>query len=111
VDRILGIKRKNGKSGIEKVLVGVVEPDTFVGVNDGRKRLEEAGIKTKNVDGWIGRGHRRCPRLKNRSGRQSIMFSTNKASPPNAGRDEESKNLSETLRKRVLKSGLDSDNG
>lgn len=51
VDRILRLKGKNGKQAIEKVYIGVEEPETFVGVNEGRKRLEDAGIEVVHVPG------------------------------------------------------------
>ena len=51
VDRILSLKRADGRYAIEKVLVGVAEPNTFVGVNEGRKRLESAGIEVVHVPG------------------------------------------------------------
>jgi pyrimidine deaminase RibD-like protein len=51
VDRILALKRMDGRQAIEKVLVGVAEPETFVGVNQGRKRLEGAGIEVVVVPG------------------------------------------------------------
>lgn len=46
VERIL---RLNGS--IRAVYVGVVEPETFIGQNMGRKRLEDAGIQFTIVDG------------------------------------------------------------
>jgi pyrimidine deaminase RibD-like protein len=51
VDRILNLRRPDGRIAIEKVFVGVLEPGTFVGVNEGQKRLEEAGIEVVKVDG------------------------------------------------------------
>ena len=51
VDRILALRRADGTPAIEKVLVGVLEPETFVGVNEGRKRLEDAGVDVVKVDG------------------------------------------------------------
>jgi pyrimidine deaminase RibD-like protein len=51
VDRILALRQADGKVAVEKVLVGVLEPGTFVGVNDGQKKLEEAGIEVVKVDG------------------------------------------------------------
>lgn len=39
------------KSWIETVYVGVTEPDTFVIQNQGRKLLEDAGIKVVHVSG------------------------------------------------------------
>lgn len=52
VDRILGLKRKDGGQAIKTVYVGVWEPETFVGVNEGRRRLEEAGIEVVHVPGF-----------------------------------------------------------
>ncbi|PQE14614.1 hypothetical protein CJF31_00008614 [Rutstroemia sp. NJR-2017a BVV2] len=37
--------------GIRKVVVGVKEPETFVGENEGRRRLEEKGIEVFAVEG------------------------------------------------------------
>ena len=51
VDRILALRRADGRQAIEKVIVGVLEPETFVGVHAGRKRLEDAGIEVVKVDG------------------------------------------------------------
>ena len=39
------------KSWIRKVCVGVQEPETFVGENQGRKMLEDAGIEVVHVKG------------------------------------------------------------
>lgn len=39
------------KSWITKVYVGVQEPETFVGQNTGRRRLEDAGIEVNLVPG------------------------------------------------------------
>lgn len=36
---------------ISKVFVGVSEPETFVGVNEGKKKLEDAGIQVIHVTG------------------------------------------------------------
>ena len=52
VDRILGLKRADGRLAVERVVVGVAEPETFVGVNEGRERLEGAGIKVVHVPGF-----------------------------------------------------------
>jgi pyrimidine deaminase RibD-like protein len=52
VDRILQLKRKEGRQAIETVYVGVSEPEKFVGVNEGRKRLEDAGISVVHVPGF-----------------------------------------------------------
>ena len=50
VDRI--IRTKQGKNGgIKKVYHGVEEPETFVGENKGRAKLEEAGIECIHVPG------------------------------------------------------------
>lgn len=46
VERILRLANK-----IQVVYVGVKEPETFVGENEGRARLEEAGIKVVLVEG------------------------------------------------------------
>ena len=51
IDRILALRRADGRVAIEKVFVGVLEPGTFVGVNEGQKRLEEAGIEVVKVNG------------------------------------------------------------
>lgn len=51
VDRILSLRRADGGVAIEKVFVGVVEPGTFVSVNQGRQRLEDAGIEVVKVGG------------------------------------------------------------
>lgn len=47
VERILGLKGK-----IKTVYVGVKEPETFVGQNQGRQRLEDAGINVVLVEGF-----------------------------------------------------------
>lgn len=39
------------KSWIKKVYVGVLEPETFVGLNPGRKMLEDGGIEVVYVPG------------------------------------------------------------
>jgi len=51
VDRILKLSNKHGEQAITKVYVGVSEPETFVGVNEGRRKLENAGIKVIHVPG------------------------------------------------------------
>lgn len=51
VDRILRLRRKDGRQAIGAVFVGVEEPETFVGVNEGRKKLEDAGIEVIHVPG------------------------------------------------------------
>jgi len=40
-----------GRPGIRKVYVGVWEPETFVGQNEGRKMLRDAGIEVCYVEG------------------------------------------------------------
>lgn len=50
VDRILELKDSDGKLAITTVFVGVLEPETFVGINEGRKKLEAAGVKVVKVD-------------------------------------------------------------
>ena len=47
VDRILGLK-----GTIKTVYLGVSEPETFVGQNEGRQKLESAGIKVVQVKGF-----------------------------------------------------------
>lgn len=49
-DRILRIN-EGGKSGIRKVYIGVKEPEKFVGENEGRAKLEQAGIEVLHVPG------------------------------------------------------------
>ncbi|GAM82191.1 hypothetical protein ANO11243_001700 [Dothideomycetidae sp. 11243] len=49
VDRIIDTC-KNGK-GIRTVYVGVLEPEKFVGENQGRKKLEEAGVQVIQITG------------------------------------------------------------
>jgi len=51
VERILGLKKQHGTQAIAKVYVGAAEPETFVGVNEGRRRLEEAGVRVVHVPG------------------------------------------------------------
>jgi pyrimidine deaminase RibD-like protein len=41
----------NLKGAIKTVYVGVLEPEKFVGQNEGRKKLEDAGIKVELVGG------------------------------------------------------------
>ncbi|MCJ1317609.1 hypothetical protein MMC15_002934 [Xylographa vitiligo] len=51
IDRILNTR--NGiNGGIQKVYHGVAEPETFVGQNTGRARLEAAGIQCVHVSGF-----------------------------------------------------------
>ncbi|KAI9834590.1 MAG: hypothetical protein M1819_002966 [Sarea resinae] len=54
VERILRTTRAGEGSGIEKVYSGVREPETFVGENAGRTKLEEAGIECVLVEGLEG---------------------------------------------------------
>jgi pyrimidine deaminase RibD-like protein len=51
VDRILAIRRENGDMAIKQVYVGVTEPETFVGINEGRQKIEAAGIEVIHVPG------------------------------------------------------------
>ncbi|KAK5130023.1 hypothetical protein LTR08_002539 [Meristemomyces frigidus] len=51
VDRIVRLKRKGGAQAVRTVYVGVGEPETFVGVNEGRDKLEKAGIVVEHVPG------------------------------------------------------------
>lgn len=52
VDRVLALKDREGGQAITTVYVGVAEPTTFVGVNEGRKKLESAGIAVTHVSGY-----------------------------------------------------------
>lgn len=54
VERILRLKRGDGTQAIGRVVCGVSEPETFVGQNEGRKRLEEAGVEVLHVSGLEG---------------------------------------------------------
>ena len=51
VERILRVRGEDGRVAIRRVLCGVREPEKFVGENEGRKRLEEAGIEVVHVSG------------------------------------------------------------
>ena len=51
VDRILQLKRLDGKQAIGKVYIGVSEPETFFGINEGRQKLRDAGIEVIHVAG------------------------------------------------------------
>ena len=46
VERILALKGK-----VKNVYVGIKEPEKFVGQNEGRKRLEDAGVGVEVVEG------------------------------------------------------------
>ncbi|KAJ9630419.1 hypothetical protein H2203_000939 [Taxawa tesnikishii (nom. ined.)] len=50
VERVLRTQNR-GKGGIGKVYIGVKEPEKFVGENEGRRRLEEAGVEVVHVAG------------------------------------------------------------
>lgn len=52
VDRVLRLQSGDGAPAVRRVCVGVPEPETFVGVNEGRKRLEDAGIEFVVVRGF-----------------------------------------------------------
>ena len=52
VERILKLKGRYGEQTVQKVYVGVSEPETFVVVNEGRRRLEDAGIEVIHVPGF-----------------------------------------------------------
>ncbi|KIW81891.1 hypothetical protein Z517_04917 [Fonsecaea pedrosoi CBS 271.37] len=45
VERILALK-----DSIKLVYVGITEPKTFIGLNQGRKRLEEAGVEVRQIE-------------------------------------------------------------
>ncbi|KAG4031066.1 hypothetical protein MFRU_010g01910 [Monilinia fructicola] len=49
LERIL--KLSEGGKGIRQVVVGVKEPEKFVGENEGRRKLEDAGIEVLLVEG------------------------------------------------------------
>lgn len=51
VERILRTKTRDGALAIRAVYVGVREPEKFVGENEGRKKLEDAGVKVVHVPG------------------------------------------------------------
>lgn len=50
-ERILALKRADGSQAIRTVVVGVMEPETFVGINEGKRKLEDAGIEVLHVSG------------------------------------------------------------
>lgn len=50
-ERILALKRHDGSQAIKMVVVGVMEPETFVGVNEGKKKLKDAGIEVLHISG------------------------------------------------------------
>lgn len=52
VDRVLDVRRPDGRPAIGTVYIGVSEPETFVGVNAGQRRLEDAGIRVVPVPGF-----------------------------------------------------------
>jgi pyrimidine deaminase RibD-like protein len=54
VDRILALESADGRLAIRRVYVGVSEPETFVGVNLGRRKLVEAGVEVLHVPGLQG---------------------------------------------------------
>ena len=51
VDRILQTLGRNDKSSIRRVYVGVQEPEKFVGANEGKQKLEEAGVEYIHIPG------------------------------------------------------------
>ena len=50
MERVL---RPNG--AIKTVYVGILEPGTFIGKNEGRKRLEDAGVNFEILEGMHNR--------------------------------------------------------
>ena len=52
VERILQTRKAGTAGGIQAVYVGVTEPETFVGENAGRAKLEAMGIKYVHVAGF-----------------------------------------------------------
>ncbi|KJX95908.1 cytidine and deoxycytidylate deaminase zinc-binding domain protein [Zymoseptoria brevis] len=51
VERVLGLKGRDGRVVVRRVVVGVREPEVFVGVNEGRGALEQAGVEVVVVEG------------------------------------------------------------
>ncbi|TKA67233.1 hypothetical protein B0A55_08557 [Friedmanniomyces simplex] len=51
VDRIRALKTEDGRQAIDTVYVGVSEPEAFVGANEGKRKLEDAGIHVQHVPG------------------------------------------------------------
>lgn len=45
------MKRDDGSPAIKTVVCGVGEPETFVGVNEGKKKLQDAGIEVVHASG------------------------------------------------------------
>jgi len=50
VDRILQTRQWGG--GIQAVYLGVKEPEKFIGENQGRKKLEDAGVRVIHLGGF-----------------------------------------------------------
>lgn len=50
-DRILALKKRDGTQAIKVVVCGISEPETFVGVNLGKKKLQDSGIEVISVPG------------------------------------------------------------
>jgi pyrimidine deaminase RibD-like protein len=53
-ERVLLTRHANYNKGIQKVYIGVQEPETFVGENKGRRKLHDAGIPVIHVTGLEG---------------------------------------------------------
>jgi pyrimidine deaminase RibD-like protein len=51
-ERIVRTRKPNGELAIKKVYQGVKEPETFVGENEARKRLESEGVECIHVAGF-----------------------------------------------------------
>ncbi|MCJ1339880.1 hypothetical protein MMC09_005172 [Bachmanniomyces sp. S44760] len=51
VDRIIKLKGGESKGGIRTVYVGVTEPETFVGPNEGQSKLQNAGLSCVHIEG------------------------------------------------------------
>ncbi|SMR58852.1 unnamed protein product [Zymoseptoria tritici ST99CH_3D1] len=51
VERVLGLRNMEGGVAVNRVVVGVCEPETFVGRNEGRMKLEERGVEVVVVEG------------------------------------------------------------
>ncbi|KAG8531065.1 uncharacterized protein KY384_004422 [Bacidia gigantensis] len=52
VDRILSTHLLESRLQIRKVFIGVQEPEKFVGANEGRKKLGDAGVEYVHVSGY-----------------------------------------------------------
>ncbi|KAF2720158.1 hypothetical protein K431DRAFT_227026 [Polychaeton citri CBS 116435] len=51
VDRILRVKGREGEQVLKRIVVGVQEPETFVGKNEGMEKLREADVEVVLAEG------------------------------------------------------------